>query len=268
MPANFTEFTRVQIPALLHLERLGYPFVHRDSLGNNIDRSSNILTDVFKEAVHHLNPAMRDAQIDEKLRELIRVANNDDLGREFYKNLMNESDCRLIDFEHPENNDWRCTIELECENQDTHEHFRPDLTCFINGLPLVHIEVKKPQNREGMLAERERMNERMRRRDFRRFLNITQMMIFSNNEEYDTDSRVPVQGAFYASMSKDKIFFNVFREARQSYYDALPLADVSAEREKEILTRLGKNGIAQPAGIQNQQAADHAYQPHSLVPAG
>ena len=91
-----------------------------------------------------------------------------------------------------------------------------------------------------MLAERERMNNRMRQRDFRRFLNIAQMMIFSNNEEYDTDSRVPVQGAFYASMSKDKMFFNVFREANWSYYDALPLKEMTADREKEILTRLGK----------------------------
>lgn len=240
MPANFTELTRVQIPALLHLERLGYTFVPREKLGENQDLNSNILTDVFKESVRRLNPAMRDGEIEEKLRELIRIANNDDLGREFYNKLMSESDCRLIDFDHPENNDWRCTIELECENQITHISFRPDITCFINGLPLVHIEVKKPQNREGMLAERERMNRRMRRPDFRRFINITQLMIFSNNEEYDTDSRVPVQGAFYASMSKDKIFFNVFREARQSYYDALPLADMPAEREKEILTRLGK----------------------------
>ena len=239
MPANFTELTRVQIPALLHLERLGYKFVHRDSL--NPEPQSNILTDVFKEAVKHLNPAMREAEIEEKLRELVRVANNDDLGREFYEKLMNENDCRLIDFEHPDNNDWCCTIELECENQETHNHFRPDITCFINGLPLVHIEVKKPQNREGMLAERERMNYRMRQPDFRRFINITQLMIFSNNEEYDTESRVPVQGAFYASMSKDKIFFNVFREKHQSYYEALPLKDMSTEREEEILKRLGKS---------------------------
>ena len=238
MPANFSEFTRVQIPALLHLEQLGYKFVRNDSLKQNMD--SNILPDVFKDAVRRLNPDMRDGEIDEKLRKLIRIADNDDLGREFYKELMNENDCRLIDFENPDNNDWRCTIELECENQSTHNHFRPDLTCFINGLPLVHIEVKKPQNREGMLAERERMNFRMRQRDFRRFINITQMMIFSNNEEYDTDSRVPVQGAFYASMSKDKIFFNVFREASWTYYDTLPLAEMTAEREKEILTSLGK----------------------------
>ena len=238
MPANFTEFTRVQIPALLHLERLGYKFVHRDNLNPNLD--SNILPDVFKEAVHNLNPEMRELEIEEKLRELIRIANNDDLGREFYNKLMNESDCRLIDFDDPTNNDWRCTIELECENQTSHNHFRPDITCFINGLPLVHIEVKKPQNREGMLAERERMNNRMRQTDFRRFLNITQMMIFSNNEEYDTESRVPIQGAFYASMSKDKIFFNVFREAKWSYYETLPLKEMTPEREKEILTKLGK----------------------------
>ena len=238
MPSNFSEFTRVQIPALLHLERLGFKFVPRDNLHQNMD--SNILPDVFKDVVRRLNPDMRDAEIDEKLRELIRVADNDDLGREFYKKLTDTSNVRLIDFDNPDNNDWRCTIELECENQTTHNHFRPDLTCFINGLPLIHIEVKKPQNREGMLAERERMNNRMRQRDFRRFLNITQLMVFSNNEEYDTDSRVPVQGAFYASMSKDKMFFNVFREANWSYYETLHLDEIPAEREKEILTRLGK----------------------------
>lgn len=238
MPANFSEFTRVQIPALLHLERLGYKFVHRDSL--SLQKDTNILPDIFKAAVKRLNRDMREAEIEEKLRELVRMADNKDLGREFYKNLMDTSNVRLIDFDNPDNNDWQCTIELECENQTTHNHFRPDLTCFINGLPLIHIEVKKPQNREGMLAERERMNNRMRQPDFRRFLNITQMMIFSNNEEYDTDSRVPVQGAFYASMSTDKMFFNVFREADWAYYDTLHLDEMSAEREKEILQRLGK----------------------------
>ena len=238
MPANFNEFTRVQIPALLHLERLGYTFVQRDSLGQNLD--SNILPDVFKSSVRKINPSLRDAEIEEKLRELIRVADNDDLGREFYKNITDTSNIRLIDFDNPGNNDWRCTIELECENQTTHNHFRPDLTCFINGLPLIHIEVKRPQNREGMLAERERMNNRMRQPDFRRFLNIAQLMIFSNNEEYDTDSRVPVQGAFYASMSKEKLFFNVFREAKQAYYETLPLADISSDREHQILQQLNK----------------------------
>ena len=242
MPVNFSEFTRVQIPALLHLERLGYTFVHHSKL--NYDLDSNILVDVFKEQVQRLNPSMREMEVEEKLRELIRVSDDKEgLGQEFYQKLMDESTCRLIDFDDPGNNDWRCTIELDCVNQTTKNRFRPDITCFINGLPLVHIEVKKPQNRDGMLAERERMHDRMRQVDFRRYLNIAQLMIFSNNEEYDDESRVPIQGAFYASMSKGKMFFNTFREASQSYYELLPLNDISLEREKEILHSINKSTI-------------------------
>lgn len=240
MPANFSELTRVQIPALLHLERLGYTFVRNTDLGEyNLD--SNILTPVFKEAMARLNPAMTDIEIDAKLQELVRDADNDDLGREFYRKLTAVSGIRLVDFDNPDNNTWHCTIEMECTNQNTQNHFRPDITCFVNGLPLIHIEVKKPQNREGMLAERERMHNRMRQRDFRRFLNIAQLMVFSNNEEYDTDSRVPIQGAFYASMSKGKMFFNTFREPSQSYYEALPLVDISEQRERDILHQVGKS---------------------------
>ncbi len=256
MPTNYSEFTRVQIPALLHLERLGYPFVHNSVINQTEslspadiaagapfekDPATNILCRPLREAIHRLNPDLSDSRIDEQIRTLIRIAGNDDLGREFYQHLMNETDCRLIDFRHPENNRYLCTIELECENPDTKNHFRPDLTVFVNGLPLVQIEVKKPNNREGMLAERERMNERMRQSDFRRFLNIAQLLIFSNNEEYDNESRVPIQGAFYAAISKSKMFFNVFREAQPSYYDTLPLQDMTAEREQAILARLGKS---------------------------
>lgn len=239
MPANFSELTRVQIPALLHLERLGYTFVRNTALGE-YDLDSNIWTSVFKEALFRLNPDITEQEVDAKLRELIRDADNDDLGREFYRKITATSGIRCIDFDHPENNTWHCTIELECTNQKTQNHFRPDLTCFINGLPLVHIEVKKPQNREGMLAERERMHARMRQRDFRRFLNIAQLMVFSNNEEYDTDNRVPIQGAFYASMSKGKLFFNTFREPSPTYYETLPLQSITDEREYEILKQVNK----------------------------
>ncbi|HCS87752.1 MAG TPA: type I restriction endonuclease subunit R [Bacteroidales bacterium] len=256
MPTNFTEFTRVQIPALLHLERLGYHFIPCSQLPHyGLDRRSNILNDILKDALLRLNPNLRETEITEKINELNRIADYDDLGREFYKKLTDTSNIRLIDFEHPENNTWHCTIELECENQTTYNHFRPDITCFVNGLPLVHIEVKKPQNREGMLAERERMNDRMQQRDFRRFLNITQLMIFSNNEEYDTDCRVPVQGAFYASISKGKIFFNVFREANQRYYETLQLIETDPKREQEILTSLGKSVLVSLPEYQSNKSA-------------
>jgi type I restriction enzyme R subunit len=72
--------------------------------------------------------------------------------------------------------------------------------------------VKIPNNKKGMLAERDRINERFQNKKFRRFANITQLMVFSNNMEYDNESPLPIQGAFYASASYQSHDFNFFRE--------------------------------------------------------
>ena len=76
---------------------------------------------------------------------------------------------------------------------------------------------------------------RMRNEKFRRFLNVTQLMIFSNNQEYDNENRVPIQGAFYCCSSKDKAFFNVFREADKDFVTKYPYKAVSDSVEKQIL---------------------------------
>lgn len=96
-----------------------------------------------------------------------------------------------------------------------HPEFRPDITLLVNGLPLVFTEVKKPNNRDGILAERTRINRRFRNPKFRRFVNITQLMVFSNNMEYDNDSPEPLAGAFYASPSYGEPDFNYFREQEE-----------------------------------------------------
>ena len=215
MSGKFNENTRVQVPAAIHLSRLGYTYL--DCIDPaDYDASTNILTSVFKKAVSGLNPGMSEAEIELQLHGLIQSAKNDDLGREFYQKITATSGVRFIDFDHPANNLWHCTTEFTCENPDTQDNFRPDITCFVNGLPLAFIEVKKPNNHDGMLAERERINTRFRNKAFRPFLNVTQLMIFSNNQEYDTENVVPVQGAFYAAVAKSKTFFNVFREKSPS----------------------------------------------------
>ena len=158
--------------------------------------------------------------------------------------LSANSGTKLIDFENPENNDWHVTTEFTCENEDTEDEFRPDITCFVNGLPLAFIEVKKPNNREGILAERERINKRMSKSCFRRFFNITQLMIFSNNQEYDTDSRVPIQGAFYCCTAKEKAFFNVFREEDKRYVLDYPYREITDEMENKVLETFEDGRIA------------------------
>ena len=130
-----------------------------------------------------LNPGLSDDEIKLHLDGLVQASKNDDLGREFYKKITASSGVRFFDFNNPKNNLWHCTTEFSCENPDTHDSFRPDITCFVNGLPLAFIEVKKPNNHEGILAERDRINKRFKVTPFRQFLNVTQLMIFSNNQE-------------------------------------------------------------------------------------
>ncbi|MDE5886329.1 MAG: HsdR family type I site-specific deoxyribonuclease [Muribaculaceae bacterium] len=233
MGKNFNENTRVQVPAALHLCRLGYTYL--DSIPE-YDHRSNIIIPIFKQAIKRLNPLLTELEISQLLERIISEANNDNLGREFYEMLSSNAGIKLIDFNDPYQNSWHITTELTCEDEDSGESFRPDITCFINGMPLAFIEVKKPNNRDGILAERERINQRFRKKPFRRFLNITQLMIFSNNQNYDNENRVPIQGAFYCCTSKSKAFFNVFREQDPDFITKFYLHPLDEETEAKILS--------------------------------
>ena len=210
MSNNFNENTRVQVPAALHLVKLGYTYLSHIS-EDDYDNKTNILKKVFIRSVKRINN-LTDAEAENVLREVLRCTSNEDLGREFYGKLNSISGIKLIDYNDPTNNEWHVTTEFTCEDRESGDNFRPDITCFVNGMPLVFIEVKKPNNHEGILAERDRINKRMAKRAFRSFFNVTQLMIFSNNQEYDHENIVPIQGAFYATTSKTGAFFNVFRE--------------------------------------------------------
>jgi type I restriction enzyme R subunit len=205
---KFNEDSRVKIPAILHLMRLGYKYLSLK--GQSWDLDTNIFPELFKTAIGKINPGIEAAEAGRLLEDVKLLLDNEDLGKAFFERLSERSNTKLIDFENFNNNTFHVVTELTCQNGD--EEFRPDITLLINGMPLVFIEVKKPNNREGILAERDRINKRFQNPKFKRFANITQFMIFSNNMEYDDGDPEPVQGAFYASSSYHKPVFNYFRE--------------------------------------------------------
>lgn len=246
MPAQrsqWNEATRVQMPALVHLTRIGYTYfgkITEDMAGSVYDPDTNILVKVFKEQFAKLNPD-RAGEAESMLRTIRQELDNDDIGESFYKRLKAVSPIKLVDYEKPENNTYHCTAEFTCKRDE--DEFRPDITLFVNGLPLVFIEVKKPNNNGGMVAEAERMNKiRFPNRKFRRFINITQLMLFSNNMEYDTmGGIVPIQGVFYCTGSKKYSPFNCFREENPlnlpvaPYNRDYPYSDIDSVEEKKIL---------------------------------
>ncbi|MDD2990153.1 MAG: type I restriction endonuclease, partial [Zoogloea sp.] len=218
----FSEDSRVKIPCILHLARLGYRYL---SLKNAVwDDETNIFPALFNEVIARINPDLSAEDLTRLLADVKLLLDNEDLGKAFYDRLSERSGVRLIDFENFDNNSFHVVTELTCKNGD--DEFRPDITVLINGMPLAFIEVKKPNNREGVLAERNRIITRSRNPKFRRFINITQLMVFSNNMEYDDGSPQPIEGAFYASPSYDSPVFNYFREE-----ETLDLSQLLAEED-------------------------------------
>jgi type I restriction enzyme M protein len=227
---KFNEDTKVKIPAILHLCRLGYEYV---SLKNAVwDTDTNIFTDIFKKAITKINSDFDEDQAERLFQDISIVLDNEDLGKAFFEKLTSQTGTKLIDFENFENNTFNVVTELTYKNGD--EEFRPEIILLINGMPLAFIEVKKPNNRDGIIAERERINKRFQNKKFRKFVNITQLMMFSNNMEYDNEDIEPLQGAFYASPSYFKPIFNYFREEETLNTSEL-LADENDDLENIIL---------------------------------
>lgn len=241
---QFSEATRVQMPAMVHLTRIGYTYfgkLSEDKNGTVYDGDTNILLPVFEQQFKKLNPG-HEGEFLQVLKDIRKELNDDDLGRGFYNRLKAVSPVKLIDFDDIENNTFHFTAEFTCKNGQ--DEFRPDITLFVNGLPLCFVEVKKPNNHGGMLAESERMNkERFPNKKFRRFINITQLMIFSNNMEYDAlGGIVPIQGAFYCTGARAYSPFNCFREENPAgskiapFHRDYPYKDIDKSVEKQILS--------------------------------
>ncbi len=226
---KFNEDSRVKIPALLHLMRLGYQYIPLNE--QNRIESNNIFPSIFISKISALN-GITEQEAQRILDEINLELDYEDLGKKFYERLTSTSGIKLIDFENFNNNEFHFTTELTCKSGD--EEFRPDITVLINGMPLAFIEVKKPHNQEGVIKERTRINERFKNKHFRRFANITQLLVFSNNMEYEDGIVEPIFGAFYATPAYENVHFNYFRED-PDYPVQQKLKDIDDKTENELL---------------------------------
>ncbi|EJB28777.1 type I site-specific deoxyribonuclease, HsdR family [Helicobacter pylori NQ4228] len=217
MPYN--EITRVQIPALMHLAELGYDFIPAKNKPN-LDTDTNILIDRFTEAFERLNPT-KNAQ--DSLAEMKKRLNYDDLGKSFYEYLL-KSEHQIIDFDNPDNNLYEMMTELP------YKSFRPDITLFINGLPLVNIEVKQPFAKKGIKEEKDRHIQRYENPENKIFYNLAQIWLFSDNLPYDENN--PDQGAFYSASYSP--IFQRFVEANKLDITPPPENDQSHQNHRSL----------------------------------
>ena len=214
---DFSELTRVQIPATLHLMRMGYTYLPRN--GKEIaerDPDTNILVSVFKEQFLKFNNYLTEDDFERELANIKLELDQNDLGRSFFKRLQGQEDAIYIDWENPEVNTFHLALEVTCQNGQ--DEFRPDIVIFVNGLPLSYIEVKQPNairdGKTGIQSEQDRTRYRFENRKFRRFNNITQLISLSDNLAYISGQGQQKQGSYYGSNAYSKTKFNAFKEER------------------------------------------------------
>ena len=160
MEANFTENSYEQAVIALFRE-MGYGY----ECGYDIERDPRnpLYEEVLVAQLRRINPELTPYGIGEMVRALKEIDGADLVAKnetftDYLQNGLPVEDkvaaggeyrtvnARLVDYEHPEKNDFRIV------NQWTVEEFatkRADLVVMVNGLPLVVMELKSPSN-EGV----------------------------------------------------------------------------------------------------------------------
>jgi len=160
----------VEDDALAQLHALGLPTgrgIEVDDAGERTDGSAVILARRAKAALRRLNPQLPTDALEPLATFLSRpphptlIDNNrwlhglltDGVPVE-YKDAasgeMRGGRARLIDFDHPANNDFLVVRQLTVAGANGRT-IRPDLVLYVNGLPLVVIELKDPANTAATL---------------------------------------------------------------------------------------------------------------------
>ena len=167
MSYDYSENILVQESAGHLLEReLGWQvaFAHNtEKLGKDgtFGRTSYqevLLTRYFRQALQRLNPWLTPAQLDEarkKMEQHLSTASLIQINEEKYALIRDgipvtvkrpggrteEKRAAVIDFQHPENNHFFAIKELKVHSAFYHK--RPDIIGFVNGIPLLFVELKK-----------------------------------------------------------------------------------------------------------------------------
>jgi type I restriction enzyme R subunit len=85
----FSEDSRVKIPCILHLMRLGYRYLSLK--GATWDEATNIFPALFNDAIARINPDLGADDITRLLTDVKLLLDNEDLGKAFYDRLVERS---------------------------------------------------------------------------------------------------------------------------------------------------------------------------------
>ncbi|MGE5482865.1 MAG: type I restriction endonuclease subunit R, partial [Bacteroidota bacterium] len=161
----------VEQAALAWLESLGWTVRHGPEIApgelfaERSDYRLVLLEQRLRDALARLNPDLPAEALEDAFRRVTQPEGATEEARNcaFHRILVDgvtveyrRSDgsipgaqARVIDFEDPENNDWLAVNQFTV-SENKHVR-RPDVVLFVNGLPLVLIELKSPADEEATI---------------------------------------------------------------------------------------------------------------------
>lgn len=168
-----------------------------ENLGDGTGRTSKkqcVLPQVLRESLTKLNPEIPAEKLDELAKEMSRdysgadsVATNYNLYKKirdgvrvsFNKNGKSDfGNVSFIDFENPENNTFTAVSQMWIQGRFNFR--RPDILIFVNGMPLVFIELK---NSTVKIEEAYNKNLVSYKKDIPNLFALNQICVLSNGFE-------------------------------------------------------------------------------------
>jgi type I restriction enzyme R subunit len=128
---------------------------------------------------------------------------------------------KYIDWQHPQNNVYHVTDEYSVERSRSKKRRRPDIVCFVNGIPLVVIECKRPdQSSQGERAVWEGVSQMIRNQ---RDEEIPHLFVFSQ-----LLLSISTNDATYATTGTPRRFWSLWREERAEVLQSAIQAAINA----------------------------------------
>jgi type I restriction enzyme, R subunit len=203
---HFDEAKQSQLTALELLLAMGYQYISAEDvlLERDSDTSNFILTNIASEKLMEINQyevdgksckfSEKDVQDTVDELEHIQYEGLIDTAQKIYNTIMPTSggktirvriagktiskNFRFIDFEYPENNSFHVTAEYVASGK---QNIRPDIVCFVNGIPFAVIE-----NKKSSVAVTEAINQMNRNQgpEFcSKLFTYTQLLVGTNGKE-------------------------------------------------------------------------------------
>jgi len=163
MATNKITESAIEEFAIELLEKFGYQYIYAPDIAPDSDTPERnrfedvLLLERLRKAVGRINPAIPADAREDVIKQIQRlnspelIVNNGAFHRmltegikvSYQKGGVERGDIVwLVDFENPENNEFLVTNQFTVIENNVNK--RPDAILFVNGLPLVVIELKNP----------------------------------------------------------------------------------------------------------------------------